>query len=103
MLDLAFKVLQIIALLGGGALLLFKLGRTTERVEQTLERQNVILQQNADEIVALKEETKKVNLVLTEIALQKQQLEMLDRRYEELRHGEGFVFPIAQRLAERGL
>lgn len=85
--DLVFKALQIVTLLGGGIYVVFKLGRVTERVENMLATQT-------KELTALKEETKKVSEVLTQIALQKREIEILNERYEELRHGEGFVYPM---------
>lgn len=88
------KVLEIVSILGGGGTVAYRLGRTTERVEQTLANQNILLAQQSDEIRALKDETKKWNEVLTQIALQKRDIELLNDRYEELRHGEGFVHPL---------
>lgn len=95
-LDIALKAFEIVALLGGGGMIVFRLGRTTERVEQTLVIQNKILEQQSDEIRSLKDETKKVNDVLLTIALQKREIELLNERYEELRHGEGYVFPLTR-------
>lgn len=85
--DLGLKGLQIITLIGGGAYVVFKLGRVTERVENMLATQT-------KELTELKEETKKVGTILTTLAVQEQRLDLLDARYEELRHGEGFVFPL---------
>ncbi len=57
----------------------FRLGRTTERVEQTLVIQNTILEQQSEEIRSLKDETKKVNDVLLTIALQKREIDAKKR------------------------
>lgn len=93
-LDSALKIIEIISLVGGGGLIVFRLGRTTERVEQTLAAQNKLLERQGDEIRELKEETKKHNDVMMQIALQKKDIDLLNARYEELRHGEGFVYPL---------
>lgn len=45
-----------------------------------------------------KADVEKLASALTTLALQSQRLDMLDQRYEQLRHGEGFVFPLANRL-----
>lgn len=90
-LDIVFKALQLLVLVGGGAWAALKMGRVIERIEMTLSMQ-------ARDIADLKEETKKVGEVLMTIAIQKQQLEIIERRIEELRHGEGFIFPLAARL-----
>jgi cell division protein FtsL len=50
------------------------------------------------DVTELKAEVKQFSQILTELALQSQRIDMLDRRYEELRHGEGFVFPLAAKL-----
>jgi hypothetical protein len=50
----------------------------------------------------------KFSAALTELAVQKSRLDsqgerlnLMDRRYEELRHGEGFVFPLEAHLGGR--
>lgn len=80
-LDLLFRGIEVTAVVGGGGFALFKLGRLWGRM--------------AIDIESLKDETKKVGEILTTIAVQKQQIETIERRIEELRHGEGFIFPIA--------
>lgn len=91
--DIVLRGLQIVSLVGGGIYVVFKLGRVTERVENMLALQT-------RELSELKEETKKVSTVLTALALQEQRIDLLDQRYEELRHGEGFVFPLANKLSK---
>lgn len=51
-----------------------------------------------EEVKELKGETKELSKAVTALAVQEARLDMLDRRYEELRHGEGFVFPLAAKL-----
>lgn len=90
-LDTALKVIEVVSILGGGGLVLIRLGKTTGRVEAAMKLQ-------AEEIADLKGEVKVVNKLLTDVAVQKQRLDTmdmridtLDRRYDELRHGDGFV------------
>jgi hypothetical protein len=90
-LDTGLKLIEVIGIVGGGGLILIRLGRTTGRVE-------LAMKQQADEIKGLKDEMKVVNTLLTDVAVQKQRLDTmdarmdtLDRRYDELRHGDGFV------------
>lgn len=45
-----------------------------------------------------KADVEKLASALTTLAVQSERLDMLDKRYEQLRHGEGFVFPLANRL-----
>jgi TolA-binding protein len=92
-LDIALKVAEIVSVLGGGTVVAFRLGRTTQRVEAAMTQQGY-------EINSLRDEIKTLSKLITEVALQGQRLDMqdkrldtLDRRYEELRHGEGFAFP----------
>jgi hypothetical protein len=89
------QVLEILAILGGGGTVAFKLGKTTTRVEDTLTRQNEILVGQSQEITELKEETKKVNDVLTKIAVQENRLERIEEDIRDMQHGRGF-FPDAK-------
>jgi hypothetical protein len=90
-LDLAIKALELVGFLGSAALILFRMGRITERFE-------MIGQQQATEITALKLSVEKLSLLMTEVALQKQRLdtmdrrqELMDKRYEDLRRGVGKI------------
>lgn len=55
------------------------------------------------QMVDVRDDLKKINDVLVELAVQKtrmdvlaERMQLLDTRYEELRHGEGFVFPLTR-------
>ena len=85
------QVLEIVSMLGGGGVVAFKLGRTTSRVEDTLNRQNEILTGQSTQITELKDETKKVNDVLTKIAVQENRLDRIEGDIQDIRHGRGFV------------
>lgn len=51
-----------------------------------------------EDVAELKIEVKQFSEVLRAIAVTHERLDTLDRRYEELRHGEGFVFPLMAKL-----
>ena len=90
-LDNFLRVCEILSILGGGALVAFRLGRTTSRVEASLERQNEILTKQSSEISELKKETKKLGDVLTAIAVQGTRIGRVEEDIRELKHGRGFV------------
>jgi hypothetical protein len=90
-LDLAIKALELVGFLGSAALILFRMGRITERFE-------MIGKYQAQEITELKIGVEKLSLLMTEVALQKQRLDtmdfrqgVLDKRYEDLRRGVGKI------------
>jgi hypothetical protein len=85
-LDSLLKISEIISILAGGGLVAFKLGRTTTRVEATLEMQNSILRKQSDEITELKLETKKLGDVLTQIAVQSVRIGHIEDDLRDLRH-----------------
>ncbi len=89
--DTAFKLIEIASILGGGGLVSFRLGRNSQVVREAMRQQ-------AAEIAMLKDEIKELSKLVTEVAVQSSRLDMLEKRYDELRHGEGFVFPLAAHL-----
>jgi hypothetical protein len=89
--DTALKLIEIVSILGGGGLVAFRLGKNSQVVREAMRQQ-------ASEIAALKDEIKELSKLVTEVAVQSKRLDMLEQRYEELRHGEGFVFPLAAQL-----
>ena len=97
-LDTTLRLAELVTLVGGGVVIVFRMGRMTERFE-------LIGQRQADEISELKRAVGRFGDVLTDLAVQKNRLDgqaerinLLDRRYEELRHGEGFVYPLETHL-----
>lgn len=86
-LEAVLRIAEIVSILGGGGLVAFRLGRVTSRVEQAISGQG-------DQIKAMQGELKEFGKLMTTVALQGQRLDLLDARYEELRHGEGYVFPL---------
>jgi hypothetical protein len=89
--DTAFKLIEIASMLGGGGLVAFRLGKNSQVVREAMRQQ-------AAEIAMLKDEIKELSKLVTEVAVQSKRLDILEQRYEELRHGEGFVFPLAANL-----
>lgn len=96
-LDTILKFAEIASIIGGGGLVFFRLGSTTSRLEQALASQGV-------DVNDLKGDVKKLNALLIEVAVQNQRLNgmgdrlnLLDRRYDDLSHGRGFVEPIVAR------
>lgn len=92
--DTLLRIAEVISIVGGGGLVAFRLGRSTEKMQASLEAQAEYGRSHAREIAELKDEVKQLGVILTKLALQEQRLDMLDKRYEELRHGEGFVYPL---------
>ena len=87
-LDTVFKLIEIVSILGGGGLVAFRLGKNSQVVREAMRQQ-------AAEIASLRDEIKELSKLVTEVAVQSKRLDMLEQRYEELRHGEGFVFPLS--------
>lgn len=90
-LDTALKLAEIVSILGGGSLVAFRLGKSSQVVKEAMRQQ-------AAEIAMLKDEIKELSKLVTEVAVQSKRLDILEQRYEELRHGEGFVLPLAAHL-----
>lgn len=90
-LDQILKLVEIISILGGGALVAFKLGRTSSRFEAALDQQKALIQLQSEEISELRIETKKLGDVLTAIAVQGNRLDRVEADIRELRHGKGYV------------
>jgi hypothetical protein len=94
-LDAILKIGEIISIVGGGGIIVFKVGRVTTRVEEAIKSQ-------ADDIADLKADIKVVSKLLTEVAVQKTRLDSMDKRIDELRHGEGFGYPLSAHLKGQG-
>ena len=95
---IAVGIAQIVSILGGGGLVAYRLGRTSQRMESSIDLQKQLSLQNGEEIRELKSEVKALNALMTEVALQKSAIERLEHWYDELRRGEGFVYPLNARL-----
>lgn len=96
--DTILRIAEFLAIVGGGGLVLIRLGATTQRLESTLSSQG-------REIGELKKALTEVSRVLVDVALQKQRLDTHDKRLDEhaarlseLAHGEGFIFPLSESI-----
>jgi hypothetical protein len=81
---IAVGVAQILAILGGGGVVAYRIGRSTERVE-------LISSQAVSSIAELKVEVSALKTLMTEVALQKAAIDRLEKWYDELRRGEGLI------------
>lgn len=100
-LDLILKIATLVSIIGGGGIIIWRVSRMATRFE-------LIGAAQATEIAGLKNEMMEMRRLMTTVAVQKERLDsqaerlnLLDRRYEELRHGEGYVFPLAAHLGKR--
>lgn len=91
-----------VTLLGGGSVLMLRIGRLMEKFEQ-------IVSQQTKEISDLKLEVAQMRGVVTQIALQgeritalQSRIDTVDKRLYDLQHGEGFVMPLRNRVIESG-
>lgn len=96
--SLLVGVAQIASILGGGAFAAYRIGSGTARIEGAMEALAKHVEGHGDDIRALQSEVSQMNRILIEMAVHKeridsisQRIQLLDSRYEELRHGEGFV------------
>ena len=92
---------QIFSVLGGGGMVAYKLGQSNQRQESTSS-------QTASAINEIKTELAALRTVMTDVALQKQELAQLRsdlgqlrQWYDELRHGEGLVYPFGAHLSKQ--
>jgi hypothetical protein len=100
-LESLLRLFELIAIVGGGGILLFKLGRAVSRFE-------IVGEAQAREITQLKDTVKSVADLITKYALQTQRLdncmdrlEHCERLIDDLRRGEGFILPISKGVHER--
>ena len=103
--DIVARIVEIVGFLAAALLFIFKGGASAQRLENALTAlKEHFIAQNAD-IKELQQDFKQIAGVLTQLAVQDTRLNalsdglrILDQRYEELRHGEGFVYPIGAHL-----
>lgn len=99
--DNAFKILEIISIIGGGGLVVFRLGRAMATFETVGRAQG-------QEIRELKDSVKELGKIVVNQALQNQRLDqigqqqaLLAKQLDELRHGEGFIYPLSTHFAPK--
>jgi hypothetical protein len=78
-------IVEIVALVGGGFGLAYRLGKTHSAITAAIEKQNAAAERQALEIADLKIEIKKLGDVLTALAVQENRLDMHEKWIDELR------------------
>lgn len=99
-LDTIIRLLELAAIVGGGGMVVFRLGQATQKMEQAVEAQSEATRRHSEEISELRMEIRKLNDVLTQLALAEQRMQMLERMIDELRRGEGFILPLQEAFRE---
>lgn len=91
--EAVIRLLEGLALVGGGGFVLFKMGRAVATFEQ-------ISSSQSKEISELKDDMKEVAKVMTNMAAQHERMNAMDRRLamaeeavNDMRHGAGFIVP----------
>jgi ribosomal protein L29 len=91
-------VIQTLAIVAGGGMVSFRLGRSTQKVESAIAAQEKNSMQAAQAIAEIKGEIAALRGLMTEVALQKQEISQVRNElaqvrtwYDELRHGQGYV------------
>ena len=92
------QLAEIVSILGGGALVAVGIGRFSGNIAANMRLQATEIKALQIEIKALQDEIKTLSKLLTEVAVQRQQivdlhrrLDAHDRALEELRRGEGLI------------
>ena len=90
-LDTGLKILEIGSILGGGLLVMFKMGQMTAKFEVLIRGQGAEITELKANVIAMRE-------VITNVAVQKSRLDnqadrmgQIERRLEEMRHGQGYI------------
>ena len=107
-LSLIIQGIASIATLGGVGFAIFKLGRNTQKVENGISQAITAAEAQKVEMIDLKSEVRELGKVLTQMAVTTTRLDAisgsvdrLNKWVDELRHGEGFVYPLDSRLNNR--
>lgn len=90
-LDLAFEIVKVVGIFGGGAIIMLRMGRMMGTFE-TIGRQQAV------EITEIKRDMKIMSDTVTTVAVQKNEISNLHdditrlyKWYDELRHGKGYI------------
>ena len=84
---------EIVSIVVGGLSVAYRIGKTHSTIAAAIKNQNQASERQANEISDLKTEIKKLNDVLTALAVQESRLDMHEKWIDELRHGIGLVIP----------
>jgi K+/H+ antiporter YhaU regulatory subunit KhtT len=83
-------IVEIVAIVGGGMGVAFRLGRTHQAIQSAITKQEEAAARSAAEISDLKAEIKKLGDVLTALAVQENRLDMHEKWIDELRRSLGW-------------
>ena len=99
-LESVIRIIEAIAILLGGGFVLFKIGKAVSKFE-------VISSQQSKEITELKDAMSRIGDIITQMAIQTQRqdafaqrITQVEKRVDELAHGEGFIYPLGTYLAK---
>lgn len=92
--SIIIAVIQTSAFIGGGIAVAYRIGKSMQRLDQYAESHGAAITELKDDITAMKNLMTDMALQKLEMATQKQAIERLERWYDELRRGEGYVFPL---------
>jgi hypothetical protein len=90
-LDTVLRVFEILSILCGGGGVAFGIFRFILKMEAAIQALNAISQRQSTDIGDLKTEIKKLNDVLTTLAVQAERLNAMQHQIDEIRHGRGLV------------
>jgi hypothetical protein len=90
-LDTVLRVFEILSILCGGGGVAFGIFRFILKMEAAIQALNAISQRQSTDIGDLKTEIKKLNDVLTSLAVQAERLNGMQHQIDEIRHGRGLV------------
>jgi hypothetical protein len=88
--ETVLHMVEIVALVGGGFSVAYRLGKTHSAITAAIEKQDAAALRHTGEIAELKTEIKKLNDVLTALAVQENRLDMHEKWIDELRRGVGW-------------
>ena len=89
--ETVLRILEIISILGGGGGVAFGIFRFILKMEAAIQALNAISQRQSSDIGDLKVEIKKLNDVLTSLAVQAERLNAMQHQIDDIRHGRGLV------------
>jgi len=100
--DLIIRAIEVLALIGGGGIFIFKMGRAVSRFETVAERQS-------DDISDMKNDMKNLTKVMMEQAVHEQRMTnlserqtLVEKQVDDLRRGEGYILPLFPKPSPQG-
>lgn len=92
--QLILNIVSLLALVGGGYIIVFKMGKAVNRFES-------VATMHGEAIKDLKESLKLISEAVMRQAIQEERITQISKRQtsleatvKELQHGEGFIFPL---------